>query len=250
MMIPSKIKKREERREIDSEFFETLEEVFDGSTVMAAYELIRRRIIDHFNGAVASGKESRIYWAVSPENRDLAVKIYLTTSAEFRKGIRKYLDEEMMKSYRKGYRWVIYEWCKREFSNLKRAYNAGVRVPQPIAYYRNLLVMEFIGSQGRPAPLIKDLPPNDPDKSYKIIINYIEKLYTIAKIVHSDLSEFNIMNFNEDLVIIDLGQSVRNTHPMAEEYLLRDINNITRYFKFLGAKVEDPWNIFNKITGY
>ncbi len=249
-MLPSKIKKRDEKRKVDSEFFETLEEVFDGSTVMAAYDLIRKKIIDHFNGAVASGKESRIYWAISPEGKDLAVKIYLTTSAEFRKSIKKYLDEEMMKSYSRGYRWIIYEWCKREFSNLTRAYNANVRVPRPIAYYKNLLVMEFIGWQGRPAPLIKDFPPNDPDNAYKIIINYIEKLYKVAKIVHSDLSEFNIMNFNDDLVIIDLGQSVRSSHPMAEEYLLRDITNITRFFKFLGAKVEDPWIVFNKITGY
>jgi len=97
-MLPPKNKKRDEKYAKDSEFFKTLEEVFDGSTVMAAYDLIRKKVIDHFNGAVASGKESRIYWAISPEGKDLAVKIYLTSSAEFRKGIKKYLDDEMIKS--------------------------------------------------------------------------------------------------------------------------------------------------------
>lgn len=239
--------KREERIWKDEEFFETLEEVFDGATVLAAYELIRRGHIDHFHGAVASGKESRIYWAVGPTGEDLAVKIYLTSASEFRRGIRKYLDDEMLALSRGSFRRLIYQWCRREYSHLRRAYNAGVRVPRPVTFYQNILVMEFIGYKGRPAPLIKDLPPEEPEKAYNTLLEYVKLLYNRAGIVHSDLSEYNVLNYDEEYVIIDLGQSVKSDHPSALEYLLRDITRVTEFFEKLGADVQDPHDVFKKI---
>jgi RIO kinase 1 len=57
-------------------------------------------------------------------------------------------------------------------------------------------------------------------------------------LVHADLSAFNILNFDEKPVFIDFSQTTTSKNPHAEEYLNRDIKNITSFFKKLGVKVE------------
>jgi len=137
------------RKEKDSERFATVEEVFDHSTALSAYKLIRKGILDRFNGVISTGKESRIYLAFDKNENLYAVKIYLTTSAEFKKGMQKYLDLEELKIYKRSFRLAVFEWCKKEYNHLKIAYEAGVKVPKPITYINNILVLEFIGSEGK-----------------------------------------------------------------------------------------------------
>ena len=233
----------------DSELFEITEDVFSYSTLMALYELINDRVIDKMYGVVATGKEARVYWAKAPDGTDLAVKIFKIETTEFRKSRLSYMiGDRRFSRIRRDLRSIIRAWCSKEYRNLKRAYEAGVRVPKPYAFKENVLVMEFIGNEGIPAPLIKDLPPENPNSAYKTIISSIEKLYYEAKLVHADLSEYNILNKEEELVIIDWGSAVEISHPQALEFLFRDIKNITRYFEKLGAEVEDPRIIFKRIT--
>ena len=47
--------------------------------------------------------------------------------------------------------------------------------------------MEFIGREGVSAPSLKEQPPANPEKVYKIIVTYVKRLYKKAKIVHGDL---------------------------------------------------------------
>jgi len=51
------------------------------------------------------------------------------------------------------------------------------------------------------------------------------------KIVHADLSAFNILMFRQKPYIIDIGQGVLLDHPSSSEFLKRDIHNIVHYFK-------------------
>lgn len=230
----------------DREKYATVEEVFDRSTVMAAYKLIRKKIIDRFNGTIATGKESRVYLAFDEQENLLAVKIYLTTSAEFKRGMRIYLDDEMLKVYSRNFRLAVFEWCKREFTHLGIAYKAGVKVPKPIAYLNNVLVMEFLGEEGKPAPLIYTLKDIDFESVYLEVINAIEKLYR-AGIVHADLSEFNIVYHKGSPYVLDFGQSVKATHANALNFLLRDIKNVNKFFRSRGVKVEEDYEIFQRI---
>ena len=67
-----------------------------------------------------------------------------------------------------------------------------------------------------------------------------------AGIVHADLSEFNILNYNNNPVFIDFSQGTIATHPRYFEYLKRDVANVCRFFKKLGVKAE-PAEILEKI---
>ena len=113
-----------------------------------------------------------------------------------------------------------------------------MRVPRPIIAKDNILVMEFIGDEeGNPAPLMKDAHISDPDKLSKTLINYVKILYNDAKLVHGDLSNFNILIKDDEPVIIDISQGVVVDHPFSSELLNRDILNLTLAFKKLGVNI-------------
>jgi len=97
--------------------------------------------------------------------------------------------------------------------------------------------MEFIGEDMKRYPLLhevyNELDILELEKIYKLIINEIFKIVCKANLVHGDLSEYNIMvKPGPDIVIIDVSQAVHIDHPNAREFLIRDIRNINRFFKY------------------
>jgi RIO kinase 1 len=224
----------------DSDMFETVEEVFDYSTLMILYDLFNRGVLSVMYGVVNSGKEARVYWAKDRSGLDLAVKIYLTSTSEFRRGMMTYIVGDPRFKVTSGKtRDIIYTWARKEYSNLVKAYNVGVRVPKPITVKGNVLVMEFIGVNGVPAPLLKDYTPTDIDAFFNVLMDYVSKLYCKARLVHGDLSEYNVMVFNEFPVLIDFGQAVDLAHPLAEELLVRDVKNLLNFFSRMGVETPD-----------
>src|SRR4030066_2181456 len=172
----------------------TVEEVFDQTTRMVVFDMLNSGVLYELNGAVSSGKEAKVYWGTTREGVDLAVKIYLTSSAEFKKGMHKYIEgDPRFKDVKHDTRSLMAVWAQKEFRNLGEAFDAKVRVPKPIAVKSNVVVMEFIGKDGVSAPSLKDQPPANPERVYRTIVTYIKRLYRKAKIVHGDLSEYNIM---------------------------------------------------------
>ena len=99
------------------------------------------------------GTWARIYWGRDQKGKELAIKIYLTISAEFKKGKAKYIDgDPRFKHVKHNSRSLVFAWALKEFKNLQLAQKAKVRVPKPIAIKKNVLIMEFIGKDGTPAP--------------------------------------------------------------------------------------------------
>ena len=236
-----------------SELDEVLEEVFDQKTLMTIYELMNRKLIKDFYGVVSAGKESRIYYAKGGNDEDLAVKIYLITSAEFKKTRSMYIayDPRFQKIPR-DFRDFIYLWARREYRNLEAAHEAGVPVPKPYFVRNNVLGMQFIGEDGKRYPLLTEveLEPELYPKIYKQVIDAVKKLYRGAKLIHGDLSEYNIFITPEDkIILIDLSQAVRIEQPVADELLLRDLKNIVRYFGKMGVEAPDPEELFLEIAG-
>jgi RIO kinase 1 len=85
------------------------------------------------------------------------------------------------------------------------------------------------------------------EKDYLQAISMIKNLYHSANLVHGDYSEYNIFKTKNGLVLFDLGSAVDLRHPNAQEFLKRDINNITRFFSKRGIDVNDPEEILEEI---
>lgn len=237
-------------REKRSEEYEVLEEVFDRSTLMTIYDFLNKGKIDVIYGVVKAGKESKVYWGKDPERKELAIKIYLTISAEFKKGMLPYIEGDPRFAHvRRDTRSLVYAWAQKEFKNLQRAYEVGVKVPKPIAVEKNVLLMEFVGKNGISAPLLRETVLPNPTRVHKQLLAYLKKLYQKAELVHADLSEYNIMMWKEKPVLFDFSQSVPLEHPMADKFLRRDLENLYRYFKKLNVDIlsveEMYWRVIN-----
>jgi len=237
-------------KEKRSEEYDALEEVFDRPTLMTIYEFMNRGEIQEIHGAVKAGKESKLYWGTRPDGEVIAIKIFLTLSAEFRKGMLTYITgDPRFKHVRKDPRSLIYTWARKEYRNLSEAYAAKVRVPRPFAVEKNVLIMEFIGENGESAPLLRESALRDPQRTYDKLLVYVERLYKKAKLVHGDLSEYNVMIWKNEPIIFDMSQSVNLKHPNALRLLERDLENLNRYFKRIGVNVTSTEEAFRRVTG-
>ena len=236
-------------KEKRSEEYEVLEEVFDKSTLMTIYEFLNKGIIDEIHGVVKAGKEARIYWGKDRDGKELAIKIFLTIAAEFKKGKLQYIEgDPRFKHVRRDTRLLVFAWALKEFKNLQLALKAKVKVPKPVAIKNNVLVMRFIGKNGNPAPELKESVPKNPEFIYNQLLEYIKRLYQKAELVHGDISEYNVMVWRGKPVLFDMAQAVLLSHPMATTFLKRDLQNLHRYFKKLGAKVSSTDEMYRRVT--
>ncbi|GAB6148157.1 serine protein kinase RIO [Stetteria hydrogenophila] len=232
-----KRRREEEERRKDRDLTKTVEEVFDSFTMGHIYRLESKGVIWELKGVVSAGKEARVYWAKSRSGEDLAVKIYLSATAEFRKSIKKYIigDPRFEDIPQGDFRRLIYEWARKEYRNLKRLHEAGVRVPRPIAWSGNVIVMEFIGENGYRAPLLAEeaesLSQEELEGILRELAVQVELIACKARLVHADLSEYNVMLWQGKPWIIDVAQAVHPSHPYALEFLERDVRNITSFFR-------------------
>jgi len=224
---------------------ETLEEVFDGRTLTTVMHLLNRGRLRELQGAVKSGKESRIYRGIDMKGGDVAVKIYLTSSAIFRQGRLKYIrGDPRFKDIPHDTRSLIDQWASKEFKNLQLAKEAGLAVPTPIYVEKNVLLMEFIGKNGVPAPHLREVPLQAASSWYDKIVEMVKDLYDKAKLVHGDLSEYNILVPDGYPMLIDFAQAVTIEHPEAREFLSRDIDNLNNYFKGLNVRTRSFERMF------
>jgi len=255
--VDRKLLRKEKRYETEqlmkekrSEEYEALEEVFDRSTLMTVYKFLNQGTIDEIYGAVGAGKESKLYWGRDREGKELAIKIFLTVSAEFKKGMIPYIEgDHRFAHVKRDTRSLIYAWALKEFKNLTQANEAGVRVPRPIAVEHNVLVMEFIGENGVSAPLLREVRLNNPRRVYELLLRSVKKLYRKAGLVHGDLSEYNVMIWKDKPVLFDVSQAVPLQHPMADHFLRRDLENLYRYFRRLNVDVLPTEETYRVVKG-
>ena len=142
-------------------------------------------------------------------------------------------------------REIVNTWCTKEYKNLIRAYNQGISVPKPIFFNGNIIAMEFIGDE-QPALTLREIKDVSYDQ-FKSIIEQIKNLYVKTKLVHGDLSEYNIFYYNQNIIIFDMAQSVLTSHPLAETLLERDIKNIITFFQKRKIKVDKVETILEEI---
>ncbi|KAK0079889.1 hypothetical protein PV325_011722 [Microctonus aethiopoides] len=230
----------------------TVEQVMDPRTRMILFKMLNQGIIHEINGCISTGKEANVYHSISKTSIEFAIKIYKTSILQF-KDRDKYVSGEFR--FRHGYcrhnpRKMVRTWAEKEMRNLVRLTQAGVRAPKPISLRSHVLLMEFIGTNGWPAPKLKDvvLSSSKPRKLYRECVEIMWTLYNKSRLVHADLSEYNLLYHNDSIVVIDVSQSVEHDHPMALAFLRKDCTNITEFFRKHQVGVMTASELFNFIT--
>lgn len=243
-------KERESRLLVKrSEDYEVFDNVFDVPTLMVINDLKDDGVIHQVQGSLAAGKESKVYVATAPDGSLRILKIYLTVSAEFKKRMQYIAGDPRFSDIKRGSRNLMVAWARKEFKNMQAAHAAGVRVPAPIAVKKNVLVMEFIGdSEGTPAPSLVELEEVTLD-DYMQVIEQMSILYQKARLVHADLSEYNIFKTDNGIVLFDFGSAVDIQHPNSKQFLVRDVMNINRFFEKRGIGIIDAASAVEKIKG-
>ena len=234
------ILKNEEERSV-------FEEVFDRKTLMILYDLSNNNAFSYLNGVISSGKEARVYWGVKSDGTDVAVKIYLVSSSDYKKRMQYVEGDPRFSKIRRDSRGIAELWARKEYINLKQAFEVGAPVPQPLNFQGNVVVMQFIGTAGIPAPRLIDAKATKAD--YKTVVRSMQLIYQKAELVHSDLSEYNIMKLDGKIILFDFGSAVSTRHPSAEEFLKRDITNVNRFFEKRGVRVDDEAKLLARIQG-
>jgi RIO kinase 1 len=72
-------------------------------------------------------------------------------------------------------------------------------------------------------------------ETYVEIIKLIRTLWQKCRMVHGDLSPYNLLYYKDKIVIIDVSQSVEDDHPFSLDFLKRDIRNINHAYKSQGV---------------
>ena len=245
----------------------TSEQVLDPRTRMILLQMINRNVVSEVNGCLSTGKEANVYHALSiPQENGFetdatplhrAIKVYKTSILVF-KDRDRYVTGEYR--FRQGYsksnnRAMVKVWAEKEMRNLKRIYASGIPCPEPVQLRLHVLVMGFLGDKkGIPAPRLKDveLIGSDLETRWKVLylqlLGYMRILYQNCRLVHADLSEYNILYHNDKLWLIDVSQSVEHDHPRSLEFLRMDIKNVSDFFRRKSVDVLSEKSTFGFIT--
>lgn len=231
----------------------TSEQVLDPRTRLILFKLLSSGYLTEIDGCLSTGKEANVYYARGKNDEEYAVKIFKTSILVF-KDRDKYVSGEYR--FRNGYcrsnpRKMVRTWAEKELRNLKRLQTAGLYSPTPALLKSHVLVMEFLGTDGWCSPRLKDvtLSPDEVLQCYKEIVVSMYQMYHVCNLVHGDLSEYNILWHRNHPYIIDVSQSVEQAHPFANDFLRKDIANVTDFFRKQGlATVLPPFKAFEFIT--
>lgn len=240
----------------------TSEQVLDQRTRMILLQMINRGVVGEVHGAISTGKEANVYGAVSYDNStgepiQRAIKVYKTAILVFKDRERYITGEHRFKGgFDKGNnRKMVKLWAEKEFRNLRRIHNAGIPSPEPLSLKLHVLAMSFLGDRrGWAYPRLRDavLEGDDVEEQWRSLyiqlLGLMRRMYQVCRLVHADLSEYNILYNDKTLYIIDVSQSVEPDHPRSLEFLRMDIKNVGDYFRRQGVDTLTDRTVFNFIT--
>jgi len=217
-----------------------LDEVFDERTLKALHKLMNEGLFQILDFPIATGKEASVFVAVGKKGEEYAVKIYRVANATFN-SIRRYIqDDPRFRLVGHDKRSVIYTWAMKEFKNLTRMHRAGASVPRPVRFYENILVMDYlhVGENHDPAPPLKVAKGYDAEAVFEHLKKDVRTIVAKARLVHGDVSEYNVLMVEETPYIIDASQGVVLDHKASREYLMRDATNLSKFFARKGVEAD------------
>ncbi len=136
-----------------------------------------------------------------------------------------------------GRKMIAVQWANAEFGALSQLYEAAVPVPYPVQVLGTELVLKFIGDpDGTAAPRLAELRPEGSELS-ALWDQLVAALVTLASygLAHGDLSAYNLLVHEGQLILIDLPQVVDViANPRGAQILERDAANVARWFTARG----------------
>ncbi|MEC9120675.1 MAG: serine protein kinase RIO [Candidatus Thermoplasmatota archaeon] len=210
--------------------------VFDRSTLMSLHKLMQAGEIETVDYPIARGKEAHVFHATTNQG-PAAVKIFHTTNAVF-KSLAKYIDgDPRFGGLKRRHRELVKIWVRKEYRNLRRMRKAGIRVPRPRAILNNVLVMDLIGDESEPSPRLKDITIDDPKGVFDDLLEILAVCWQTCDLAHADFSEYNILWYDGEPWVIDVGQAVVSAHPSSNEFLVRDVTRLVEWINRQGYEV-------------
>jgi RIO kinase 1 len=207
------------------------------------------KVIDEVVGLVKGGKEAVVYLVRKSGDPPAlyAAKIYkdsvhrtFRNDADYRAG-RWVGDERIKRAIARGsdlgrQAWIGL-WRGTECEIMHRVHQAGARVPQFVRAGANAILMEYIGDEEYPAPLLRNvrLPRDEAERVFDQVLEDLD-IFLEEGVVHGDLSAYNMLWWQGEVIIIDFPQSVDlYKNPNAPRLLARDLQNLVRYFAKQGV---------------
>lgn len=212
-----------------------------------------------------SGKEATVYLVEGPAGL-MAAKIYadlevrsFKNDSSYREG-RFMADERAARAIRSRTRFGLeaqqHSWVVGEYLQLWELWQAGLPVPKPmigpemfdINRAGRVVLMELVGDREAPAPRLSDvrLEPAQASAAFEQSVAIAERLNAMGR-AHGDLSTFNLLWWQERVVLIDLPQVVMaGENPNYAEFLRRDVASLCKSFRKLGVD-SDPERILSRV---
>ena len=234
----------------------------DPRTLIVLHKMVKNEKLDQIYGCLSTGKEANVYLAegrmdldkmeLTDQKREFAIKVFKTSILIF-KDRERYVSGEFR--FRKGHcksnpRKMVQLWAEKEVRNLKRLQMSEglIRAPRPYLLKNNVIVMEFIGENGMAAPRLKDAEILDLQQTYAEVLFIMRRMYQSCKLVHADLSEYNLLYYKGEVYVIDVSQAVEHDHPMSLDFLRHDCSTINDFFRKRGLQVLNTQQTFNFVT--
>ena len=138
-----------------------------------------------------------------------------------------------------GRQLIAGQWAAAEFDALSRLWLLGresgaIRVPYPVQLLGTELLLEFVGDAeaGQAAPRLAQTRP-DGDGLTDLWAQLVDALTVLARagLAHGDLSPYNLLVHDGQLVMIDLPQVIDVVaNPQGAEFLARDVGVVAKWF--------------------
>ncbi|MGH2443037.1 MAG: serine protein kinase RIO [Chloroflexota bacterium] len=208
-------------------------------------------LITEVLGELKSGKEGTTFCCKAHPSTGydyLAAKVYRPRETRSFKNDSMYREGEVVLNARDaramkrksdwGREVSFGSWIFHEYETLTRLSEAGADVPRPIMMAGNAMLMEFVGDGSSAAPPLHSvrLAEEEARPLFQRTLANVELMLRL-NLIHGDLSAYNILYRNGEITLIDFPQAFDpRTNRQALDLLIRDVENVCRYFGKYGIK--------------
>lgn len=194
-------------------------------------------------GRINEGKEATVYLCLGTSGQFLAAKVFKARHFRHFNTDRRYRDlgkqkdarmaRAMKKRSARGETAFHKHWIDSEWRMLNRLFDAGVRVPAPVAKSDDGVLMSFIGDEHGAAPRLKDVELSQPQwqRCADNLTSEIQAMLNVD-VVHGDLSAYNVLYFQGQPVVIDVPQAMDlQVESQAFSIMQRDLGHLEDFFR-------------------